>query len=226
MIEPVQSFPRLIAVEEPSNVVNVVLHLLYGLSFEPYSPQFNALAQVFPFLEKYGLSQQELVHPSSQLYTALLGFAVKHPLEVYTLAAQHRLHDLAVLASQYTLSVSLSTLTDQQSLDMGSLYLKWLFFLHLGRAEALKRILVTPFEPHPSNQGTCDAEDQKALNRAWGLVTAYVLSTSGIQSVSIGMLKSTYGPLGSSVRCVRCKGLLEDQLQRVIHNWSMVKCTI
>ncbi|KAG8875930.1 hypothetical protein FRB97_000171 [Tulasnella sp. 331] len=220
------TLPILISVPENSGVVNIVLHLLYGLSFEPYSPQLDVLSSAFSFIAKYGFNQQELSANGSQLSSAILAFAPKYPLEVYTLAAQNHLHDLAVQSSQYTLSVSLSCLADQQAIDMGPMYMKWLFFLHLGRAEALKRILVTPFEPHSPGYGTCDEEDQKALARAWGLVTAYVLSTTGMQNVSIAMLKSTYGPLVSSVRCARCKDLLQDQIRRVVQNWSMVKCTI
>ncbi|KAG9017428.1 hypothetical protein FRB93_007543 [Tulasnella sp. JGI-2019a] len=218
--------PILVPVPETAAVINIVLHLLYDLSFEPYSPQLDVLAAVFPFIEKYGFDQKALVGNGSQLSSAILAFASKYPLEVYALAAQNRLHDLAVSASQYTLSVSLSCLTDQQAMDMGPMYMKWLFFLHLGRAEALKRILVTPFEPHAPGYGTCDGEDQRALARAWGLVTAYVLSTGAMQNTSIATLRSTYGPLVSSVRCERCKQILQDQIQRVVQNWSMVKCTI
>lgn len=225
---PTTTVPFLVIVPETSSVVNVACHLLYNLSFEPYSPQLDVLTQVFPFIDKYGLSHHELTTSGSQLSTALLSFAPKHPLEVYTLAAQRNLHDLAVLSSQFTLSVSLSILTDQQAMDMGALYMKWLFFLHLGRAEALKRILVTPLDEHPADQpgATCNKEDRSALARAWGLVTAYILSNQGPQSVSVNMLRSTYGPLGGSVKCVRCKRMLEDQTERAVRNWSMVKCTI
>ena len=62
--------------------------------------------------------------------------------------------------------------------------------------------------------------------RAWGLATAYILSNSATQNVSVGTLNSTYGPLLSSVRCKRCKDLLQAQITSEVQSWSMVQSTI
>ncbi|KAG8908164.1 hypothetical protein FRB99_008707 [Tulasnella sp. 403] len=192
------SLPLLVSPSEPAATINIVLHLLYGLSFQRYSPDFDTLSQVFPFARKYGLSVTELAPPTSELCGALLGLSLRFPLQVYALAAQNKLHELAVMASQFTLNHTLASITDQLAIEMGPVYLKRLFFLHNGRAEALKRILVRPLETHPLGQGDCDADDQKALSRAWGLGTAYILSMNALQNLSVGTFNSTYGPMLNS----------------------------
>ena len=55
---------------------------------------------------------------------------------------------------------------------MGPVYLKRLFFLHFGRIDALKRVLLPPPHPHPPTQH-CDFTEQKHLTRAWALASAY-----------------------------------------------------
>ena len=93
------------------------------------------------------------------------------PLELYTLAASYDLFDLAAIASQYLHSLSLASLTDDMAIRMGAVYLKRLFFMHYGRVEALKRILLAPPLSHsPTLQ--CDFTDQKKLTRAWALASA------------------------------------------------------
>lgn len=101
-----------------------------------------------------GISPPHLAHddpqlPSpptqiSNLYTMFLSYASLKPLELYIFAAGRALESLTVAASAYLHSLPLYSLTDQQCLDMGAIYLKRLFFLHLGRVDALKvRLCIT-----------------------------------------------------------------------------------
>lgn len=71
---------------------------------------------------------------------------------------------------------------------IGAVYLKRLFFLHFGRAEALKRILLPPPHPHAPTP-SCDFSDQKKLTRAWALASAYLA-----WDTRPGPYKSVYGP--------------------------------
>ncbi|KAG8952586.1 hypothetical protein FRC04_003947 [Tulasnella sp. 424] len=237
------ALPTLISLPESSGVINILFHVLYNTtSFARYSPDFETVSAVLPFMRKYGFDVAETLGTgagssntnngaavaSSEVMQTLLSFARERPLEVYTLAAQYGLRELAVAASPYTLDVSLSNLTDQQSVAMGPLYLKWLFFLHLGRAEALKRILVKPFEPHPAGLpgSTCTEDDRSAMGRAWGLVTAYILSLPSTQNMSVGSLSSTYGSLMGSVKCQRCKEQLGRTIEEIVRGWGGVQNTI
>ncbi|KIO24989.1 hypothetical protein M407DRAFT_76239, partial [Tulasnella calospora MUT 4182] len=218
-----------IAIPEGSGVVNILFHVLYNTtSFARYSPDFETLSAVLPFMKKYGLDVSSVGIASAEVVQTLLSFAQERPLDVYTLAAQYGLRELAVAASPYTLDVSLSNLTDQQSVAMGPLYLKWLFFLHFGRSEALKRILVKPFEPHPAGMrgSSCTEDDRSAMCRAWGLVTAYILSLPNTQNISVGSLSSTYGSLMGSVKCGRCKEQLGRTIEEVVRAWGGVQATI
>ena len=89
------------------------------------------------------------------------------------LAAAHDLYELAVPVSSHLLSFALHSLTDELALRIGPVYMKRLFFLHLGRLDALKRLLLPPPHPHPPTAG-CDFAEQKRLTRAWALASAYL----------------------------------------------------
>ncbi|KAG8983204.1 hypothetical protein FRB90_006228 [Tulasnella sp. 427] len=233
---PDPSLPSLISIPEPSGVINILFHVLYNTtSFARYSPDFETLSAVLPFMRKYGFDVAEMLGSaatagiaSAEVVQTLLSFAPERPLQVYALAGQYGLRELAVAASPYTLDVSLSNVTDELSVAMGPLYLKWLFFLHFGRSEALKRILVKPFEHHLLGLAgaTCTEDDRSAMGRAWGLVTAYILSLPNTQNVSVGSLSTTYGGLVGSVKCARCKEQLGRRIDEVVRGWGGVQTTI
>ncbi|KAG8926533.1 hypothetical protein FRC02_008817 [Tulasnella sp. 418] len=231
--------PTIIALPEHSTIINIVLHLLYKLSCERYNPTLGTIAKLFPLLTKYGLSASDLIAPISDIPRILLSYAPIEPIEVYAIAAANGLHSLAVLASQYTLTVPLWSMTDVQANAMGPIYLKRLMFLHMGRAEALKRVLTAPPEYHVPTE-TCTLDSQKAVTRAWSLATAYVLHgaqgtivdssslTSGhqLQGVSTTLLDTVFSPLVQNVGCPACKESLRTRISALVHDWSLVKSTI
>ena len=163
----------IITLPESSVVVNIVLHTVYGMSCSHYSPTFTDLSSAVDALSTYGISLHRSIAPSTPLFTTLLDHAPDHPMEVYTLAAKCGLHALAVAASPHLLSYSLPCLTDELASVLGGYYTKKLFFLHLGRIDALKRLLLPPPHPHPESTG-CDFVEQKKLTRAWALAAAYL----------------------------------------------------
>jgi hypothetical protein len=160
-------------VPEPSATLNIVLHTIYDMSCAHYSPLFESLISAVDALKSYGIPLHSHIAPSTPLFTHLLSHAPLRPLELYSLAASHDLYDLAVSTSSHLLSFSLATLSDEMAHRIGPVYLKRLFFLHFGRADALKRILLSPPEPHPPTPW-CDFAEQKKLTRAWALASAYL----------------------------------------------------
>jgi hypothetical protein len=164
---------NVILVPENSTVLNIVLHSIYDLSCVHYSPSFAAVITAVNRLPVYGMSPKKCIAPSTQLFSLLLSHAPLYPLELYALAASHDLYDLAVSTSSHLLSFSLSSLTDEMAQLIGPIYLKRLFFLHFGRSDALKRILLPPPHPHPATS-FCDFAEQKKLTRAWALASAYL----------------------------------------------------
>lgn len=124
-------------------------------------------------LKSFGVPLTTYIAPSTPLFTLLLANAPAAPLEIYALAGEHDLPHVAVSASPHLLSFPLPTLTDEMAQQMGPVYLKKLFFLHLGRSDALKRLLLPPPHPH-SPTPECDFTEQKKLTRAWALASAYL----------------------------------------------------
>jgi hypothetical protein len=173
-------FPALplvpIPVPEPAAVFNLMLHVVYGLSFAAYMPSLRDLCATVDGLKRCGVIPRTPVAPGTELYEALLAAIVgreRESLEVYALAAAHDLHDLATAASRYLHALPLSTLTDADARRMGPVYLRKLFFLHLGRVDALKRLLTTGPVAHAPTS-TCGFADQSAVTRAWSLGAAYL----------------------------------------------------
>jgi hypothetical protein len=166
-----EPFGRIISVPEQSIVLNIVLHTIYGISCAKYNPPFDAIAAAISALQTYGVPLYARISPGTPLFSLLMPFAPLIPLELYILAATYDLYDLAAFASQYLHSLSLSSLTDEMAVQMGAIYLKRLFFLHYGRIDALRRILLTPPRPHTPTPH-CDSMDQKRLTRAWALASA------------------------------------------------------
>lgn len=162
----------MVNVPETSAVLNVILHTIYDMSCAHYSPSYEVLATAVERLPFYGISPMSRILPTSPLYTLLLSHAPLHPLELYALAASFELDALAVAVSSHLLGIHLSSITDELARRMGPIYLKRLFFLHFGRSEALKRILLPPPHPHPPTP-MCDFVEQKKLTRAWALASAY-----------------------------------------------------
>lgn len=163
----------LIAVPDDSVHLNVILHAVYDMSCAQYSPSFEVISTAVNRLHLYGVPAKKRIAPSRPLFSLLLSYAPVVPLDLYALAARHDLYDLAVSTSSHLLSFPLSTLTDDMAERIGPVYLKRLFFLHFGRSDALKRVLLPPPNPHAPTPD-CDFSEQKKLTRAWALASAYL----------------------------------------------------
>lgn len=209
---------------ESSEVLNVLLHSLYGLSCERFAPSFACTQQAVECMPTYGLDPQHYVAPSLPLYDLLLSQAAVSPLLVYALAGQYNLASLATAASSHLLSLDLSTISDEVSHKMGTVYLKKLFFLHLGRREVLKQCLVEPPRQHPPN-ATCQQQDQQNLTAAW-IMGASSFVWEGRAGASVVVLESTFNALGSTLRCSECKQALHERIKEVSTRWALVKVFI
>ncbi|KAG9317527.1 P-loop containing nucleoside triphosphate hydrolase protein [Chiua virens] len=218
------SMGPVVLVPETSTVLNIVLHAVYDKSCSHYSPSFESLVAALHAMTTYGVSLQTHVSSTTSLHGLLLSLAPICPLELYALAASYDLYDLAIPTSTYLLSFSLASLTDEMAERIGPLYLKRLFFLHFGRADALKRILLPPPQPHPPTP-TCDFVEQKRLTRAWALASAY-LAWDARPDLSTSTLESALAPLGDRLSCESCRQTLQERLKTLIVQWSAVKRTI
>jgi len=217
-------FGRIISVPESSVVLNIVLHVIYGISCAKYNPPFDAIAAAMSALKAYGVPLHPRISPGTPLFLLLITFAPLVPLELYILAASYDLYDLAAFASQYLHSLSLSSLTDDLAIEMGAVYLKRLFFMHYGRVDALRRILLTPPLPHaPTPQ--CDSVDQKKLTRAWALASASLVWDARA-NIPTSSLESALSPLADDLTCDLCQAALKDRIKTLVVEWSNIKRTI
>lgn len=93
-------------------MLNVILHALYNLSCAQHSPALQTLLTAVNQMPFYDICVRKHISPGTPLYQFLLSQAPLYPIDIYTLAAQHCLEDLAVNTSSHLLSetVDVSTL--------------------------------------------------------------------------------------------------------------------
>ncbi|KAI0772066.1 hypothetical protein BD413DRAFT_612891 [Trametes elegans] len=206
---------------DSATVLNIILHSMYDMSCAHYRPSLDTLIAAVDAMPSYGLIPKVYIAPSTPLYSLILSQAPMQPIAVYALAATHDLHDLAVPVSSHLLSFALHSLTDDLALRIGPVYVKRLFFLHLGRLDALKRLLLPPPHPHPPT-AICDFTEQKKLTRAWALASAY-LAWDARPDLSTSAMESALCPLADHLSCDICRRSLAERVKQLIVQWSVVK---
>lgn len=122
---------------ESSSVLNIVLHTIHDMSCSHYCPTLQDLTSSISALRVYGISVENALAVGAPLYSTVLSYAPAQPIDIYALAAQYDLYDLGAATSSHLLSFQLPTLTDEMAERIGPKYLKKLFFLHLGRMDAV-----------------------------------------------------------------------------------------
>ena len=161
----------MILVPEPSPLMNLVLHCVYNLPCTRFSSRAEDVSDCVTTIVKYGLPLAAYASQGGALYNLVLSKAPTAGINMYTLAAQHGLDQLAVAVSPFLLSFDLAALTDDLARRMGPVYLRRLVFLHLGRSAALKRLLSPPLNYHLPDD-TCGTLEHDALMNAWSLAVA------------------------------------------------------
>jgi hypothetical protein len=168
-----QQQPPIIPVPEVSPVLDILLHAIYHLPCTNYLPSLEHCLSAANALPTYGFNLKSMLSPGTHLFTVLSSHAPTSPMAVYAFAGARDLAPLASAASAHLHAFPLSMIDDALAEKMGARYLRRLFFLHLGRIDALKRLLITPPELHPPNP-VCGAGETQRMRRAWALGSAYV----------------------------------------------------
>lgn len=236
------SLTPMVMLPEPAPVLNVVLHTIYNMSASQFAPSFDDLTDALDALIKYCIPVKHYVAATTPLFALLLSHAPMRPIDSYALAAHHGLEDLAVAISPHLLSFSLPSLSDSLAARIGSVYLKRLFFLHYGRMEALKGLLLHPPSPHPETPD-CDTNQQQKLTRVWALASAHLVwdarpsalyslhvnhhEISNLSShhsdLSTSLMQTALSPLENELTCQLCRRALRQRIQRLVAEWSSVK---
>ena len=163
-----------IMIPEPAEVLNIVVHTIYGMSVLEFRPSFEAISASLNALLRYGLPPKRFAGAGQPLYELIVFSAPLRPIDYYALAAKHDLEDAAAATSAHLLAFPLPTISDELATRIGPVYLKKLFFLHFGRIEALKNALLRPPDTHPETPD-CSLEQQRCLTRAWALAAAHIV---------------------------------------------------
>ncbi|KZV92916.1 hypothetical protein EXIGLDRAFT_717773 [Exidia glandulosa HHB12029] len=207
-----------------------------------YAPDWDTLKEVVEAMHRYAIPSPS---PTDPLFALLLSH-VHRPggaQDVYALSAQFGPHALAVASSEHLLSLDLSTVSDEWADRCGAIYLKRMFFLHLGRIQALKRIVLVPLTLHASRAGCNRDEQQHNVLRPWMFATAqlvveakYVHSSHVIfpygntsiyrADLSPSLIEGRLNPIVYRCSCSQCAEIMSARIKAITQEWSSVKRTI
>ena len=129
-----------IDVPEQSQILNIILHIAYGMSVTPYAPTFDMLSESLDRLPTYGIDPRIAISSSSAFHSTLMIHAPANPLKLYTLASKHDCFDLAASTSPFLLSHRVESMTDVTAGSIGPVYLSRLFSLQWKRMRALRQV--------------------------------------------------------------------------------------
>ena len=172
--EAYHSQPTTVALEEDSVVLNILLHVIYTSSLRQYSPPLVTLLHTINVLKKYGIPLNACTARGTPFFDELVIKMPVMPFEVFMVAAEHDLFDLAAEASSFLLSFPLSTLTDGVASRIGPQYLRRFFSLHVERLRVLQQLLARPPPEHPATLD-CGWTDHQRLRTAWSLACAGII---------------------------------------------------
>lgn len=231
----------MILIPEPSPLLNLFLHCVYDLPCTRFSSTVDDVSDCVTTIIKYGLPLAGYASQGGALYNLVLSKAPTAGIQMYALAAQHKLEQLAVAVSPFLLTLDLATLTDDLAGRMGAVYLRRLVFLHLGRSAALKRLLSPPLNYH-APEDTCGTQEHDALMNAWSLAVTPLAwnvrpgscpplhAHHALENVlnlppdlAPTAIKAALGPLVDVVSCSRCKEGIQQTVKSVVAAWVGIK---
>ncbi|KAI0050133.1 hypothetical protein FA95DRAFT_1556067 [Auriscalpium vulgare] len=207
-----------------SVVLNILFHAIYGMPVMHYNPSPDAVHDTIELISAYGLASDVHLAPGTPLFDAAVSVASSAPIRFYALAAALDAYPLAVAVSSLLLSFPLDSITDAVASKIGAVYLKRLFFLHLGRTAALKRLLEIPLRSHEPSL-ICGAREHQKLAKAWSLASAYLVWDSKAD-VTTNTIETTIRSLATHLTCAQCSIILRDRTTDMLLEWSKIKDTI
>jgi hypothetical protein len=202
---------------ETSEIANLAFHMLYHFNFPFYSPTLSLVVRALSLLALYGIDISSVLVPSNPLYNTVLYIGVRYPLETYTVAAGFNLETLAIEISKHLLTTPLCAITDEMARVMGPHYLRRLVFLHMGRTERLKELIMQPPPPHDVTKD-CYETDQKHLQQEWRAL-ALALGCNAGPSTSTSQLYNTFLPITQKeTLCPKCSEVSNRHVPLTCHS--------
>ncbi|KAK7029568.1 hypothetical protein VNI00_014445 [Paramarasmius palmivorus] len=176
------------------------------------------------FLPQYGVDPRVHVHPRSNVHKHLLTCAALYPLDVFALASQHDINDLAVAASSHLLSVKMDPgyLATSGKIEPG--YLRRLFRLLEERKSLLAKLIATEPGLHDSTK-KCGFVGQGALKEAWN-EAAMILTGEMHGAITTSMIKETFLRATAQIDCRDCIKARDNRLRAICAEWALAPRTI
>ncbi|KAG8802051.1 hypothetical protein FRC17_006504, partial [Serendipita sp. 399] len=208
---------------ESSQVFNLLLDVL--LDREPvwHEPAPAAISDLLACLTKYGVSLDDkfsLQQQQKPFYNFVLTSAISYPLDTFALVCKYHLEDLAVECARRLLSIPLTQLTDEQSIDIGPVYLRRLTILHLKHAEGLRQLLAHLPDRHEPNERCNDTSQKDNLERLWSSAVKEIWTEGEVSTISTLEFQSRLEPLANQLHCGECQLRMRQRVQRLIVEWS------
>jgi hypothetical protein len=209
---------------ENSEVLNLILHALYDLDPSKFRPTVALMAAALRSLQNYEVSLDSLLTPSHPVTIIILHLGVQSPLETFAMVAAFKLEHLAIEVSKKLVSVPLHNITDDLAERMGASYLRRLLFLHLGRIDRLKQLLMEPHSSHPVTKD-CYESDQKRLQNQWKAL-AVALGWEARADTSPQRIHSTFTALLLQTSCDQCQLSIKERTRALVVDWASIKSSI
>ncbi|CAL1714061.1 unnamed protein product [Somion occarium] len=195
------SLPSKTAIEfsESSPLISIMLNTIYDKPLDSLHPNATILISSIDTLKKYGIPLNQYVHSNTPLFTALVAAAPSCAIDLYILAAENDLHELAAAISK-------------------------LFLLQITRIATLEQLIAAPLALH-SPTSTCDMDAQHLLARRWDLATINIqtIATASMTSASIG---GVLGTVEAQTECRFCRDAVQVRVQEVVSGWEQVQKTM
>ncbi|KAG8991568.1 hypothetical protein FRB94_012427 [Tulasnella sp. JGI-2019a] len=211
-----------IAVDEHAVVFNIIMHITYEMDCDRYGPDLSTLSHALGALWKYGIP---IPGAQSDVWRILIHHSQSQPLWAYAISAQYGMDFACIPASRNTLAVPLSTLGEAEAQTMGAIYLRRLFFLHVGRRTALQRVIINPPQTHPTSNA-CSTEMQLSISNAWAVTVADVVTRPLAPSTPVATLLEMFRPIEQLTVCRTCKTSIRARISEMVQNWLNIKSTI
>jgi len=208
-----------------SEAVNLALFALYNLNASAFNPTTGLITQALDFLIDHGILPGDCITSTNPFCESIRTLGVRYPLETFIMVAYFDLEHLAIDVSRNLLSLPLYTITEEVALTIGPMYLKRLFFLHLGRVDRLKQLMFQVPEAHGQNKDCYDSE-QRRLQLEWRSL-AVTLAFEASPAMEPSQLYKVFLPITQKKSlCPDCIESAKRQLRTLIVEWTSVKSTI
>lgn len=166
--------PSPVTLHAEAVVISVVLHAIYGHPSDVFNSALETLLDAIRVMKTYGISLDRIVGPSTTLFEHIMSKIEQNPLEVFLVATENNMEDLAVASSSHVLSFPMTSVTEEMASRMGVIYLKRLATLHMRRMKRANRVLEAAPKVHPFTP-TCGVLQRDALEKAWMLAAANII---------------------------------------------------